>query len=324
LATQPLLVVSTSPAPPELFGGGLPEGSEVIRATYEELLERAPQADIIVGDWSHTIHVDAAVAERASRCRLIQQPTAGYENIDLAAADQAGIPVANAGPANANAVAEHAVMSIIGCLRHLREAIADAEAGEWEQQRWIDKDLSDLEGKTVGILGFGAIGQAIAQRLAGFDCTVLYHRRHRLDPDAEQRLSATHVELDALASRSEVLVLAIPLTPETRGMLSAERLSEMPSGAVLVNVSRGGLVDEDALVAGLEQRRLGGAALDVFATEPLPRGHRFSGLPNVLLTPHIAGMTVNSKRNILINSISNIGRVARGEAPFWVVNNPGR
>ncbi|HXA41386.1 MAG TPA: NAD(P)-dependent oxidoreductase [Candidatus Solibacter sp.] len=322
MAIQPVLVVSTSPAPPELFGGSLPEGSQVIKASYQELLERAPEADIIVGDWSHTIHVDAPVIERAARCRLIQQPTAGYENIDVAAADAGGIPVANAGPANANAVAEHAVMSIIGCLRHLREAIADTEAGEWEQQRWLDMDLSDLEGRSVGILGFGAIGQAIARRLSGFDCTVHYHRRHRLDAAEEERLGATYVELDALVSGSEVLVLALPLTPETRGLLSADRLSAMPAGAVLVNVSRGGLVDDDALIAALEQRRLGGAALDVFTTEPLPRGHRFTGLPNVLLTPHIAGMTANSKRNILLNSISNVGRAARGEAPFWVVNNP--
>jgi D-3-phosphoglycerate dehydrogenase len=324
VATQPLLLVSTSPAPPELFSAGLPEGSQVIKATYQELLQRAPEADIIVGDWSHKIHIDAAVIERAGRCRLIQQPSAGYENIDVAAADARGIPVANAGPANANAVAEHAVMSIIGCLRHLREAIADAEAGDWEQQRWIDMDLADLEGRTVGILGFGAIGQAIARRLSGFDCTVHYHRRHRLDAADEERLRATYVELDVLVTGSEVLVLAIPLTAETRGILSAERLSEMPAGAVLVNVSRGGLVDEDALVAALEQRRLGGAALDVFATEPLPRGHRFTGLPNLILTPHIGGVTGNSKRNILLNSIGNVGRVARGDAPLWVVNNPRR
>ncbi len=322
MAIQPLLVVSTSPAPPELFSGGLPEGSQVIKATYAELLERAPEADIIVGDWSHTIHVDAAVIDRASRCRLIQQPTAGYENIDVTAADAKGIPVANAGPANANAVAEHAVMSIIGCLRHLREAIADTEAGEWEQQRWIDMDLSDLEGRTVGIVGFGAIGQAIAKRLQGFDCTIQYHRRHRLEAADEAGLGATYLEIDPLLRGSEVLVLALPLTSESKGMLSADRLAAMPAGAVLVNVSRGGLVDEDALVRALEERRLGGAALDVFATEPLPKGHRFTGLPNVLLTPHIAGMTANSKRNILLNSINNVGRVARGEAPFWVVNNP--
>src|SRR4030081_968939 len=125
MAADEILVVSTSPAPPELFAGALPEGSRVVKATYEELREMAPEVDIIIGDWSHAIHVDRAVIERAARCRLIQQPTAGYENIDVAAAEERGIPVANAGPANANAVAEHAVMLILGCLRHLRQALAD-------------------------------------------------------------------------------------------------------------------------------------------------------------------------------------------------------
>ena len=319
-----LLVVLTSPAPPELFAGSLPDGTKVIRAGYQELLEMAPAADIIIGDWSHTIHVDAAVFERAGRCRLVQQPSAGYENIDVAAADAAGVAVANAGPANAGAVAEHAVMAMLGGLRHLREAITDAETGGWRQQRWIEMDLPDLEGRTVGILGFGAIGQAIAKRLAGFGCTVLYYRRHRLPSAEEEILGAGYVELDALVSRGEVLVLALPLTHETRNLINAQRLAAMPRGAILVNVSRGDLVDEDALVEALQAGRLGGAALDVFSVEPLPPGHRLAALPNVLLTPHVAGVTANGKRNILLNSIGNVARVARGEAPLWVVNNPLR
>jgi phosphoglycerate dehydrogenase-like enzyme len=317
-----MLVVSTSPAPPELFSGALPEGARVVRATYEELLELAPEVDIIIGDWTHTIHIDRAVIERAVRCRLIQQPTAGYENVDIEAADENGIPVANAGPANANAVAEHAVMLILGCLRELREAITDAEAGDWDQEAWIAKDLADLYQRTVGILGFGAIGQAIAQRLKGFECQTLYFRRNRLDAAGEERLGVAYAELDQLLRRSEVLVLALPLNETTRRMLNAERLGSLPAGAIVVNVSRGDIVDEDALAAALAAGRLGGAGLDVFSTEPLPAGHMFAGLPNVLLTPHVAGATAQSKRNILVNSITNVARVCRGEAPEFVVNKP--
>src|SRR4030081_3434923 len=112
MSADRMLVVLTSPAPPELFSGALPEGTRVVRAGYEELLALAPEADVIIGDWSHVINVDRAVIERTTRCRLIQQPSAGYNNIDLRAAAEKGVPVANAGPANANAVAEHTIMLI--------------------------------------------------------------------------------------------------------------------------------------------------------------------------------------------------------------------
>ncbi|HXO67156.1 MAG TPA: 2-hydroxyacid dehydrogenase [Candidatus Dormibacteraeota bacterium] len=315
-----MLVVSTSPAPPELFAGSLPPGTRVVRADHEELLALAPDADVIIGDWSHQIHVDRDVIERTTRCRLVQQPSAGYENIDVDAAREKGIPVANAGPANANAVAEHAIMGTLACLKQLREAIADAERGGWDQQRWIDKDLGDLYRRTVGILGFGAIGQAVASRLVGFDCETLYHRRNRLSAADEDRLRVTYTELDHLLRQSEVLILTLPLNPVTRGIISAERLAELPKGAIVVNVSRGGIVDERALADALRSGHLGGAALDVFSVEPLPVGHDLGSLPNVVLTPHIGGATAQSKRNILMNSIGNVSRVVRGEPPQFVVN----
>jgi D-3-phosphoglycerate dehydrogenase len=317
------LVVSTSPAPPELFQGALPEGTQVVRAGAEELAALAGEADIIIGDWEHRVQVDAASLQMATRCRLVQQPSAGYENVDVAAADAAGIPVANAGPANSAAVAEHAVMGILGCLRQLREAIADAERGGWDGQRWVAKDLGDLYQSTVGILGFGAIGQAIAQRLVGFGTETLYNKRTRLEAPEEDALHAVYVELDQLLRRSEVLVVALPLNPVTRGLLSAERLAMLPAGAIVVNISRGDVIDERALADALRSGRLGGAALDVFSVEPLPVGHDLGSLPNVLLTPHIAGATAQSKRNILMNSITNVARVLRGEAPLYVVNHPG-
>jgi D-3-phosphoglycerate dehydrogenase len=324
MSADAMLVILTSPAPPELFSGALPEGSRVVRAGYDEMLALAPEAEVIIGDWTHAIPVDRAVIEGTTRCRLIQQPTAGYENVDLDAADQKGIPVANAGPANAVAVAEHAVMGIIACLRHLREAITDAEHGGWDQQRWIDRDLDDLYQRSVGILGLGATGTALARRLKGFEAQTLYFKRHRLDPVEEQELAVTYIERDELLRRSQVLVLTLPLTPDTRSLMNAERLSMLPRGAVVVNVSRGAIVDEAALSEALRSGRLGGAALDVFEEEPLPPGHPLANLPNVILTPHIAGVTAQAKRNILINSIGNVARVLCGEAPEFVVNHPRR
>jgi phosphoglycerate dehydrogenase-like enzyme len=316
------LVVSTAPIEPEVIQSALPDGARVIRSDAEGLVAAVPEAVVIVGDWSHKIHVGGDVIAAATRCRLIQQPSAGYENIDVVAAAMAGIPVANAGPANAAAVAEFAVMGALACLRHVREAIADAERGGWSQQRWIDKGLGELAGRTVGILGCGAIGQQVAQRLRGFECHTIYTKRHRLAEADEERLAATFVDLDELLRRSEVLMVTVALNDQTRGLLDAARLAMLPVGAIVVNVGRGAVIDFDALADALRSGALGGAALDVFETEPLPEGHRLAELPNVLLTPHIAGVTRNAARDILMNSIDNVSRVLRGEEPRFVVNRP--
>jgi D-3-phosphoglycerate dehydrogenase len=317
------LVVSTAPVPAEFFQDSLPEGTRVVRAGAEDLAGLVPDADVIIGDWSHRIRLTADVIDRAARCRLIQQPSAGYENIDIAAADRAGIAVANAGPANAAAVAEHAIMGILACLRYLPEAMRDAEAGGWDQEAWIARDVRDLNQRVVGILGLGSIGQAIAERLRPFGATALYNRRHRMSARDEARLGTEFAELDDLLARSEVLVVALPLNDETRGLLDKERLGRLPAGAIVVNIARGQVIDEDALVEALSSGRLSGAALDVFNQEPLPPGHRLAGLPNVVLTPHIGGATAQGKVNILMNSLNNVIGVLRGEAPKYVVNNPG-
>ncbi|MDP9325202.1 MAG: 2-hydroxyacid dehydrogenase [Candidatus Dormibacteraeota bacterium] len=316
------LVVSTAPVPPEFFAGALPDGTRVVRATAEDVTDLVADADVIIGDWSHTIKLTAEVIGRAGRCRLIQQPSAGFENIDVAAADEAGIPVANAGPANSAAVAEHAIMGTLGVLRYLRDAIRDTEAGDWDQEAWIARDVRDLNQRVVGILGFGSIGQAIAERLRPFGSTTLYHRRNRMSAEDEARLGAEYAELDDLLARSEVLIVALPLNAETDRLIDAVRLAQLPEGAVLVNIARGQIVDEDALVEAFQSGRLSGAALDVFSQEPLPAGHRFAGLPNMLLTPHIGGATAQGKVNILMNSLNNVVGVLKGEPPKYVVNHP--
>jgi D-3-phosphoglycerate dehydrogenase / 2-oxoglutarate reductase len=315
-------VVSTSPAAPELLAGGLPPGTEVVKADYQQLLELAPAADVVIGDWWHGIKVDAAVIARLARCRLIQQPSAGYENIDADAAAAAGIPVANAGPANSGPVAEHAVMGALACLRFLRQAITEAERGDWVRQEWLDRDLWDLDQRVVGILGLGSIGQAIAVRLKGFGCSVIYHRRTRLDPAEEAALGVSYRELEPLLRQTEVLMIALPLNPQTRGILDRTALAMLPRGAVVVNIARGHLMDMEALAEMLRSGHLRGAALDVFDQEPLPRGHGLDALPNVLLTPHVAGTTAIAKRDILNNSLANVARACRGEEPLYVVNRP--
>ena len=292
----------------------------MVAADYDRLMELAPSADIVVGDWWHKIRVDAPVIARLGRCRLIQQPSAGFENIDAGAAAAAGIPVANAGPANAGPVAEHAIMGALATLRFLRAAITDAEAGEWTRQPWLDRDLWDLDQRTVAILGMGSVGEAIARRLSGFGCRVVYNKRSRLAPEREAELGVSYLELEPLLAAAQVLMLTLPLNDETRGILGRERLEMLPAGAVVVNVARGHLIDMAALGDLLRRGHLRGAALDVFDAEPLPHGHGLDRLPNVILTPHIAGTTAIAKRDILLNSLANVARVCRGEAPLYVVN----
>ena len=238
------------------------------------------------------------------------------------AAAAAAIPVANAGPGNAGPVAEHAVMAAIACLRFLPEATRAAAEGEWDRQHFLDLDLWDLDQRTVGILGLGAIGMATAARLHAFGSKVIYNKRRRLDPADEERLQLSYRDLEPLLAESQVLIITLPLNQQTRNILSADRLQLLPAGAVVVNVARGHLVDIDALARLLLSGRLRGAALDVFDTEPLPHGHGLDRLPNVLLTPHVAGATAIAKRDIFLNSIENVARVCRGEDPLYVVNQP--
>ena len=319
MAGEPRLVVSTLPLPADILQNGL-TGALVVKAGQDDLVEAVPGALVIVGDWEHRVRIGADVIAAARVCRLVQQPTAGYENVDAEAARKAGIPVANAGPANAVAVAEFALMAAIGGLRRMREAIRDAETPGWAQTDWIQKDLRQLSGCTVGILGLGSVGTALAERLRAFGPRVFYSKRARLEPARETELGVQFLELDELLRQSDILVIAVPLNDATRGLLGRERLQLLPPDALVVNVARGDIMDYSALADLLRSGRLAGAALDVFPTEPPGNIGELTALPNVLLSPHIAGVTRESKRAILVNSLANIQRVIDGKAPEYVVN----
>lgn len=313
-------MVTTAPIPAAFFESVLPAGTRVLKAGQDDLAEVVADALVVVGDWTHQVRVDASVISRMRSCRLIQQPSAGYENIDDMAAARAGIPVANAGPANAAAVAEHALLLALGCVRHLRDAVRDGERGGWNQQDWVAKNLPELGSRTVGILGMGAIGERSAALFRAFGCRVLYNKRTRLSPEREVELGVVYADLETLLGASEVLLLSLPLNSETRGILNRDRLAMLPQGAIVVNIARGGLVDYEALADLLRSGHLGGAGLDVYPVEPPPPGHGLDSLPNVILTPHIGGTTQQAAHAILTNSIENLNRVLRGEPPLNVVN----
>ena len=254
--------------------------------------------------------VPEAVLRAGPRLKLLHKWGVGIDNIDLDAARTLGIGVARTTGSNAVPVAEFTVGLMLALARRIPQAHAGVTAGGWPKNEvWRHALL--LSGKTVGIVGLGAIGRGVARRLAGFDCRILYHNRRPL-PETESA-GATWRPLDALLAESDVVSLNCPLSPETRGLLDARRLALMRPTALLVNVARGGIVVEADLVAALREGRLAGAAVDVFDQEPPPPDHPLLSMDNVIVTPHCAATAYENSRRSVSHWLGNIERVSRGE-----------
>jgi phosphoglycerate dehydrogenase-like enzyme len=307
----PWRVLALPPLPKEvlesLFGDARVElvvPAERTQAAVDALL---PEVDVVVGDWTHTLRVN----DPGPRLALVQMPSVGVDTIDLDRCAAAGVPVANCAGANTVSVAEWCVSATLALLRKTVEAHAAIRKGEWPQTTVGGRELA---GSTVGIVGMGGIGTALVRMFGAFDCRVQYWSRSRHD-----EVPATYVELDQLMSSSDVIVLVIALSDTTRHLVDGRRLGLLKPGAVLVNGGRGGLVDEPALVDALRSGALAGAALDVFATEPLPDGSPLRELP-VLLSPHMAGSTGEAAMRIVGQTTANLKRALDGEPLLDVVN----
>ena len=278
-------------------------------------------ADYLIGDWTHQLTLDAPALDRAERCVAIFQPTAGVQSIGVDHAASLGIPVANVPGANARAVAEWTVMAILALLKDVWRHHAGVLAGEWNMVQAARTGVFEVGDRTVGIVGFGAIGQGVAARLAGFELgRLVYADAVGAPPEVERRLGAERVELDELLSVSDAVTLHVPLLESTRGLIDARRLALLPRGAVLVNPARGAVVDEPALCDALASGRLKGAALDVFEREPLPPDDPLRRLDNVLLSPHLAGSTNEARERMIAITLRNLDGVLSGGEPSHVVN----
>ena len=259
-------------------------------AEIGDLTEELRRADVVIGDAARRFPLDAAAIAGLDRCRLIMHPAVGLDGVlDTDAAAARGIRVQNAPGYNAAAVADWALMTM---LMLLRDAVAAERA--LRTDGWARLPLGrELGALTVGIVGYGAIGRAVHQRLPGFGATVLIS-----DPRPAPEVGSAQVELTELLRRSDVVTLHAPLTAGTRHLLDADRLALMPVGSVLVNAARGELVDETALAAALAAGRPQAAALDVFATEPLPADSPLRTAPNLYLTPHVAAGTEQARARV--------------------------
>lgn len=236
--------------------------------------------------------VRGALLAAATSLTCVGRLGVGLDNIDVEACRARGIAVCPATGANDLSVAEYVMAAAMTLLRGAFFASADVAGGAWPRQRLIGRELA---GRTMGLIGLGAIAREVAWRAQAFGMTVLaYDPMLPADHPAWQKVRS--VPLDALLATSDVVSLHVPLTDATRNMIDAARIAAMKPDAVLINAARGGVVDEAALATALREKRLGGAALDVFAEEPLSAagGERFRGIGNLILTPHVAGVTVES------------------------------
>jgi phosphoglycerate dehydrogenase-like enzyme len=278
-----------------------------------------PEADYLVGFVD--MLVNDALYRAAPKLRLIQLLSAGYDRADLPAARRAQVPVANNGGANAVAVSEHALMLMLAVSRRLIRVHANVAAGRWRGN--ATPRVHELRDRTLGIVGLGTIGKKTARLAAAFGMRVQYYDIARLSEDAEDALGVRFRLLRELLRTSDVVSLHVPLNASTRAMIGGAELALMQPSAILINTSRGPVVDEIALEDALAKGRLAGAGLDVFAEEPPPADHPLFRLDTVVLTAHLAGPTWESNTARLRNAFDNVQRVARGERPLWVIPELG-
>jgi phosphoglycerate dehydrogenase-like enzyme len=262
------------------------------------------------------------IIEAATQLKLIQTPGAGYNEIDVVAAEEAGVPVATTRGGNINAVAEHAIMFMLVLLKRGLYAHEATVRGDWPQfELGMSGTVRELGGNTLGILGLGGIGREVAKRARSFGPRIIYHNRNRLGEVEEADLGVEYVDFDELIRCSDVLSVHVPLTPQTRGIIGRKEIGEMKSGAILLNLARGGVVDEEAVVEAVKAHKLAGAAFDVFEVEPLESDNIFKCVENVMLSPHCSAATVESVERMFNIAGRNIAAIIKGQPLMNVVNN---
>src|SRR5215467_11170777 len=254
----------------------------------------------------------------APHLRLVQLLSAGYDSVDLEAARRAKVPVANNGGANAIAVAEHALLLMLAVSRKVIWQHGSVSAGRWRGNGPVPR-MYELYNKTLGIVGLGTIGKKVARLARAFGMRVHYYDIVRLSEDQEDALGVKFRLLRELLRSSDVVSLHVPLNDSTRHLIGRQELELMKPSAILVNTSRGPVIDEVALTAHLAAGKIFGAGLDVFDQEPPPANNPLFKLDNVVLTAHFAGPTWDNHVARFRNAFDNVQRVARGEAALWVV-----
>jgi D-3-phosphoglycerate dehydrogenase len=288
---------------------------EAAAVPKKELLRRVSDIDILFNK-TDTSPVDRDVMEAASRMGYIVRHGTGYSNVDVACATEKGIPVSFTPGVQARSIAEYTLGLILVMARKMIAAADAAQKGDPDRRDFLGHELF---GRTLGVIGVGNIGREVVRLAAGFGMKILAHH---------PRPSAVHlsdlplrlVDLTTLLDESDVVSIHAPLNDETRALIGAGQLSRMKGDAVLVNMGRGGIVDEQALIRAVKTRTIAGAALDVVEREPVQKDDPLLGVENLIVMPHIASMTVEAQRRAALMAVEDILRFIRGERPLHLVN----
>ncbi len=278
--------------------------------------EALVDADFLVG-----VKATAAQLSAARKLKVVQLQGVGYDGVNKeaqAVLKARGIPMCMTVPGTIGGVAEHTILLILALYKHLLEADHALREG-----RWLSSSLRTrcylFEGKTLGIVGLGRIGQAVAKKARGFEPVMVYYDIIRQKPEVEQQLGVTYLPLDDLLCTADIVTVHVPLTPQTRKFLGAREFALMKPTAIFINTARGTVVDEPALYQALKERRIMGAGLDVFEVEPTPKDNPLLQLDNVIVTPHMATGTRDSLAQKAIAQFENFQRYLRGEPLMDVI-----
>lgn len=269
-----------------------------------------PPADLLarIADYDAVIvrsatKVNEEVIRRGTNLKVIGRAGVGIDNIALKAATTLGVAVINSPAGNTVAVAELFFASVLSLFRHIAAADLSMKGGKWERNKLVGREL---HGRTLGIVGVGPIGGEVAQRARAFGMRVMAFDPYVTDARLQALQVQRAVSLDVLLASTDVLTVHTPLTEETRGLIGKEALARLAPTAVVANLARGGIVDQDALIEALEQGRIGGAVLDVYDVEPLPADHPLRKAKNVILTPHLGASTVEAQRNVAVDACAAV------------------
>jgi glyoxylate reductase len=286
------------------------------RPSREEFLQRVKDKEGLV--CLLTERVNEELLQAAPKLRIASNVAVGFDNIDVAACTKRGVAATNTPGVLDETTADFAWTLLMAVARRLGEGEALARSGNWKGWNLDQLVGTDVWGKTLGLVGFGRIGRAVARRAAGFQMKVIYHDAVRAPETTERELKAEYRELNALLAESDFLSVHVPLLPETRGLFDAPRFSRMKPTAFLINTSRGPVVDEAALVHALESGKIAGAALDVYEKEPLI--HPGLKRPNVVLAPHIASASLETRAKMACMAAENVTALFKGQRPPNILN----
>ncbi len=264
-------------------------------------------------------HIDAELLDRCPTIRAICNTAVGYNNIDIDACTRHGVVVTNTPGVLTDSVADYSMGLIIATCRRMTEGEAYLRKGEWKGTFLKQMLGQDVHGATLGIFGFGRIGQAVARRARGFDMKILYHSRNRAAADVESESGALYTGKEALLRTADVVLLILPFTPETQHFIGAKELALMKSTAVLVNMARGGIVDDAALIDALKKKTIWAAGLDVYENEP-KFNPGFLAVNNVVPSPHIASASEPTRKAMAMTAAKNLAAALSGQTPPNLLN----